>query len=103
MRLALALVVGCALAGAPTTDGGARHSADGGALSPPRYEIDGKEVTAAQFQARLATLHGKEDWLCAETSDGGLVRYIARDVWGRRFQVVESSSAAPSSIRPAME
>ena len=86
-----------------TPDAGAGRASHGGVVKRERFEIDGKEVTAAQFKARLAELHGQEHWVCAETSDGGFVKYVARDQSGKAFHVVESSSSRASSITQEME
>jgi hypothetical protein len=95
------MLVGTLWSAAP--DAGVPRSRDGGVVKQDRFEIEGKEVTQVQFKARLAELHGQEHWVCAETSDGGLVRYVARDAQGHRFQVVESSSARASSITRTLE
>ncbi len=62
-----------------------------------RYQIDHKEVTKAEFDAFLKTLHGEVDWSCAEKSTGGVTRYRAQDADGNWYQIREESGGDDES------
>ena len=62
--------------------------------------ILGKVVTRAEADAFVKTLTDVRDWSCAETSQGGIVRYRARDKKGRWYQVTATSPGG-TRVEPA--
>jgi len=73
-----------------------------GKAPPPRttlFLIDGKETTEKAYKKILSTLSGQERWSCAETNEGGITSWEAKDPAGRRYRVrTESGRSNTSSI-----
>jgi hypothetical protein len=67
---------------------------------PPKvFFIDGKKVTEKAYKKRLSTLSGQEHWSCAETNEGGITSWEAKDPAGKRYQVrAESGGGNRNSI-----
>lgn len=65
------------------------------------YRIEGKQVSQAEFTARLRTLEGQAEYHCKQTTFGGVVTFKAHDARGHWFRVTQvSGSDRPSSIEP---
>lgn len=54
---------------------------------PQSFRINGKPATYKEYQEFLKTLAGQEHWFCAETKDGGITGWEAKDSQGRRYEV----------------
>jgi|GEM_PF-2185908 len=78
--------------------GGGRGGGSG-MESSAQYFIDGREVAAAEFEARLKSLKEVEHtWFCAETSDGGITGYDGKDESGAVYEYrAESGQKAGKS------
>ncbi|MEW6515353.1 MAG: PDZ domain-containing protein [candidate division FCPU426 bacterium] len=64
---------------------GSTGAAPGGSMH--HYQINGKPVSYKEYQEFLQTLTGQEHWSCAETNDGGITSWEAKDAKGRRYEV----------------
>ena len=69
-----------------------------------RYEIDGREVTDAEFEQLFRRLRQcSRGWYCAETNDGGAVGYPMRKWWSFRasydYRAISSSTGEALSLR----
>ena len=68
---------------------------------PNFYYIDGRFVSREEFEKFNSTLHGEEEWYCTEKifvdgGRGGETGWIAKDKYGRRYQVVHDQSGKAS-------
>ena len=73
-----------------------------GKAQPPKttiFLIDGNKVTEKAYKKLLSTLSGQKHWSCAETNEGGITSWEAKDPAGRRYRVrTESGRCNTSSI-----
>jgi hypothetical protein len=68
--------------------------------------INGKKVTEKAYKKLLSTLSGQQHWSCAETNEGGITSWEAKDPAGRRYRVrIETGRVNSSSITriPSLE
>lgn len=67
----------------------------------PRWSIDDKPVSKAEYEALHKTLKSYRNWYCAETTDGGITGEEMKDAKGVVYDVrVEvNRSGTHSSIR----
>ena len=56
------------------------------------FLIDGKEVSSKEFKTFENTLSGKENWYCKDKQGGGVTGWMARDKYGKRYEVKLDSS-----------
>ena len=94
--LAVALLLGC------STPTGERSTRPEVAMEDAGSTIDGRSVTAVEFDAFEKSLRDRKDVIaCAETKTGGFSTYEGTDPHGVRYQVKVGSENG-RSFREAM-